>query len=203
MADEAEEGGGGGEAGGSVLKKYGPLAAIVLLVQVVLAWVVIQVAFKGSMPAKEPEEELVTEMPHSLTAEAEENILPYYYQSDKLQSIAANPAGTNAERFVVISVELGLVGRDEDGERLEDKAFEDAAIMGKIDGYMPRIRSVLIQVIRSKTIDQLSEGEDFEEVKDEIRKRLNQEVFDRLFSLGEDKRTIKVTEVNVSSLVIQ
>ena len=44
MAEEAaeESGGGGGGDGGSTLKKYGPLAAIVLLAQVVLAWVVIQ-----------------------------------------------------------------------------------------------------------------------------------------------------------------
>ena len=53
MADEAEEGGGGAAAGGGggVLKKYGPLAAIVLLAQVVLAWVVLgEGAFSVRLP---------------------------------------------------------------------------------------------------------------------------------------------------------
>jgi hypothetical protein len=57
MADEGEEGGGGGGDGGgdggSALKKYGPLAAIVLLAQVVLAWVVISFVFKDNVPEEE------------------------------------------------------------------------------------------------------------------------------------------------------
>ena len=51
MADEAEEGGGGNEGGtedgGNVLKKYGPFAAIILVVQGILCWVVIQYFWPG------------------------------------------------------------------------------------------------------------------------------------------------------------
>ena len=56
MADEATEEASGG--GGSVLKKYGPLAGIVLLAQVVLAWVVITFALKDNVP-EAPQDELL------------------------------------------------------------------------------------------------------------------------------------------------
>ncbi len=47
MAEEAAEEAGGG---GSVIKKWGPLVAIILMAQIVSVIVLYQVLFKDSMP---------------------------------------------------------------------------------------------------------------------------------------------------------
>ena len=200
MAEEEE--GGGGEAGGSVLKKWGPLAAIVLLVQVVVAWALLNYVPGLLDKDKEQEDSLATERP-GVVARKDKNDeeLPYYYQNDLLNSIAANPAGTNGEKFVVFDVELGLAGTDDEGNPFEDdEKFEDEAFIKKMDKFMPRIKSIITETMRSKTVDQL-EGEFFKDVKQEMKKRLTQEVFDKIFKKDDYKITVK--DVNVSRLVIQ
>ena len=199
MADEGEA---GGEAGGSVLKKYGPLAAIVLLMQVVLAWLVIQVTGLGNGGPDEPEEQLETEIAQVVTPEEEADQLPFLYTHENLMQIATNPAGTNMSRFVVVDIALGLVGWDKDGAAMEIETVGGEPVTKKIEPYLPRVESIIIGVLRSKHIDELESGQ-FAEVKDEIRKRLNQELFQRLFTLGKDEMRIEVKEVVDSGFVVQ
>ncbi len=215
MADETEEGVGGGDAGdggdgGSVLKKYGPLAAIVLLAQVVLAWVVISVVFKDNVPEEEQEDLIPDQSVELLSGSGEEQTktrLPYYYQSKEMGSITANPAGTNAERFVVVSVQLGLeaYNRDEDppDDDITGGLAENAEILDKIKLYDQRIISVIGKTIRLKTIDEL-DGAFIHEIEDEIRKRLNNEIFSRLFAVTEEQKTeVIVSEVDISQIIMQ
>lgn len=208
MAEEAEdeeEGGGGDGGGGSPLKKYGPLAAIVLIAQVVLAWVVIQVTLKDNPPEEEPEELFEQEMVgQSLEVENGEETLPFYFQSDDLKDIPANPAGTNAERFVVVSVILGLKATDtESGDDITAGLGENELVTAKLTGYTQRIRAIVVNIVRSKTIDQL-ESEFIDEVKDEIKRKLNADLLSRLFKIDENNKVkVVIEEVEFSSIIIQ
>lgn len=207
MADEAtEEAGGGG--GGSVLKKYGPLAAIVLLAQVVLAWVVITFALKDNVPEAPQDDLIPTSIESARSGQQEERTaLPYYYSSSTLTSITANPAGTNAERFVMFSVQLGLVAIKTDekppDDDVTDTLADNADLLTKIGLYDLLIKSLIVEVVRLKTVDEL-DGEIIHEVRDEIKQRLNKDVFQKLFKPSEDSSLeVKIQEVVFSDIIIQ
>ncbi|MBT4977768.1 MAG: hypothetical protein HOM86_10550, partial [Gemmatimonadetes bacterium] len=54
-----------------------------------------------------------------------------------------------------------------------------------------------------KTIDEL-DGEFIHEIEDEVRKRLNKEIFERLFTVTEDQTIeVIVSEVDISNIIIQ
>ena len=213
MAEEAEEdagGGSGGGDGGSLLKKYGPLAAIVLLAQVVLAWVLVEF---GLSNVKEEDTQLL--VPETPTVEMysggdmeEMPLLPYYYSKEEFKTITANPAGTNSERFVVVSVQLGLLIYDDDGKDRTAEVIElpdpqsDTAIT-KLLKYDNRIISVVNKTLRLKTVDQL-QGEFIQDTEDEIRDKLNNEIFYRLYPADDDDKTkVEVSEVDFLNIIIQ
>jgi flagellar basal body-associated protein FliL len=212
MADESEGGGGGGDGGdgGSVLKKYGPLAAIVLLAQVVLAWGIISFVFKDNVPEEEREDLIPEQSVELRSGQVEEKSrLPYYYSSEALGTITANPAGTNSERFVVLTVQLGLEIYDRDESPPDDditNSFNkdnNPEELEKIAAYDQKIVSVIAKTVRRKTIDEL-DGEFIHEIEDEIRKRLNKEIFERLFVVTEEKKIeVIVSEVDISNIIIQ
>ncbi len=209
MADESEGGGGGGD-GGSVLKKYGPLAAIVLLAQVVLAWGIISFVFKDNVPEEEREDLIPEQSVELRSGQVEEKSrLPYYYSSEALGTITANPAGTNSERFVVLTVQLGLEIYDRDESPPDDditNSFNkdnNPDELEKIAAYDQKIVSVIAKTVRRKTIDEL-DGEFIHEIENEIRKRLNKEIFERLFVVTEEKKIeVIVSEVDISNIIIQ
>ena len=205
MAEEiAEEGGG---SSGSVLKKYGPLAGIVLLAQVVLAWVVITFALKDNIPEQQPDA-LIPEIEAAPRGRSDEErtALPFLYSSPELKSITANPAGTNASRFIMFTVRLGLVARDHDEsppEDITDKLKEDPDLLPQIGEYDAMIKEIITQIVRLKTIDEL-DAERIEEVKDEIKLRLNKDVFQKLYQIDDDnKREIQVHKVVFADFIIQ
>ncbi|MGY8825769.1 MAG: flagellar basal body-associated FliL family protein [Candidatus Latescibacterota bacterium] len=208
MAEEAAEEGGGGD-GGSALKKYGPLAAIVLLAQVVLAWVVIQFTLKDNVPDQAPEQ-LIPEQANVEIRQGQEEAksrLPYLYVSEDLNQITANPAGTNSERFVVLGVQLGLEAYNRDEAPPDDDITSDlgenALVLDKIALYDLKVKSTIVNILRGKTVDEL-DAPFIHEVQDQIRKTLNKEIFERLFKVDdENKIEVRVVEVNVSDLVIQ
>jgi len=192
----------------SVFKKYGPLAAIVLVAQVVLAWALIEYVFTGR-PDTEQEGELI---PDERIVVAEKNVraatkLPYYYKSAELKNIVSNPAGANAQRIVMASVQLGLVGYDRSKkppkDDITDKLGEDMQLLQKIDLNAAKMKSIVVKVLRNKTVDQL-DGERLNQVEEEIRRRLNDEIFKRIFVVDEkNTREISVQEVDFSDIVIQ
>ncbi len=209
MAEEAAEDGGGD--GGSVLKKYGPLALIVLLAQVVLAWVVIQFTLKDNVPG-EDQEALIPEQGKveiRQGQEEEKSRLPYLYVSENLKTITANPAGTNSERFVVLSVQLGLEAYNTDEsppdnditDKIEDAHQDD--IIKKIALYDLKIKSLIMRTIRGKTVDEL-DAQFQDEIEDEMRQMINKEIFERLFQINdEQKLEVRVVELNISDIIIQ
>lgn len=192
----------------SVLKKYGPLAAIVLVAQVVLAWVLIEYVFTGR-PDTEGEAELFPDERIVVAAKTERAAtrLPYYYKSAELKNIVSNPAGTNAQRIVMASIQLGLVGYDRSKKPPKDditnKLGEDMQLLQKIDQNAAKMKSIVVKVLRTKTVDQL-DGERLTQVEEEIRRRLNDEIFKRIFDVDEkNTREISVQEVDFSDIVIQ
>jgi flagellar basal body-associated protein FliL len=194
-----------------VLKKWGPLAAIVLLAQVVLAWVLIM-KFKDSITigSKPPEEELFPKenvVEQKSGAEKKVGALPTYYSPDGLKKIATNPAGTNATRFVQFDVQLGLV--DQANVPLPEGADPAAPPWAaELDKNLGKVKAIIVEVMRAKTIDQL-DSEVLPEVQEEIRRKLNQQVFERVFVNPPDAKDdakqaeMRVTEVLFTTFVIQ
>ena len=207
MAEEDEApAAAGGAAGGSVLKKYGPLAAIVLLAQVVLAWVVIQVTIKDDVSSDGDTGEALLSESADIMGEGEEEVskdLPYFFPSEVLSSITFNPAGTNAERFAVIGIELGLSGVDAEGQPLKPEMIgADGGSQEKITQNITLIQAKILRLLRSKTIDEL-DSEMIGEVAKELRDVLNTDVFDKIPWDEEGKMKIKVQEVEFSKIIVQ
>ena len=205
MADEEQEEGGGGAAGGSVLKKYGPLAAIVLLAQVVLAWVVIQVTLKDKVSLDDTEDPLIPEIEQQMVESDDGSVsteLPYYLKRpDVLERITANPAGTNASRFVVIGVELGLIGKNADGELKAAEIEADAPALLLIDSNLGKMKSIILSILGKTYIDQFESEMDL--IGDEILGELNRQVFDKISWDEDGEKFIKVSEVVFTSKIIQ
>lgn len=205
MADEEQEEGGGGAAGGSVLKKYGPLAAIVLLAQVVLAWVVIQVTLKDKVGLDDTEDPLIPEIEQQMVESDDGSVsteLPYYLKRpDVLERITANPAGTNASRFVVIGVELGLIGKNADGELKPAEIEADAPALLLIDSNLGKMKSIILSILGKTYIDQFESEMDL--IGDEILGELNRQVFDKISWDEDGEKFIKVSEVVFTSKIIQ
>lgn len=193
---------------GNALKRYGPLAVIVLVAQVTLAWLVIEFAFKTRVNTG-LEEDLTREYAMEFGEKKADTKggLPFYYTSEDLENIIANPAGTNAERFVMFDIQLGLVAHDRSKKPPKDditkKVAADGKTLEKLGKHTTKIKSIILKVIRMKTVDQLS-GDSLHEVEEEIRKRLNEEVFKVIFPITKDsQKEIQVQEVGFTGIVIQ
>jgi flagellar basal body-associated protein FliL len=195
MADEGEQDGGGG----SVLKKYGPLALIVLLAQVVLAWAVLTFVLKGNLPKQQPqqtEEQLIDERPAATVQEGgthgtERQELPYIFAPAKLADMTANPAGTNSQRFVMFSVQLGIVAEntaetDPEKRNITEKMAEHPEVTEKLNEYVALMKSIIVKIVRQKTIPEL-EGENLQTTADEIKESINEEVLKEAFKVEPDK----------------
>lgn len=132
--------------------------------------------------------------------------LPYLYSSAELKSIVINPAGTNASRFAMFTVVLGLMAVDHGKNLPEDVTGDlakDADVLAKIGLYDRMIKSIITQIMQKKTIDQL-DAMVIHKVKDEIRVRLNKDVFQELFQIdGYNKKKIQVQSVMFPDFIIQ
>ena len=213
MAEEAaEENESGGGDGGSVLKKWGPLAAIVMLAQAIIAFVLIEFVLQDNMPEETPEPLIpehesveIRQIPNK--KEEVSNRLPYIYESKKLQTITANPAGTNSERFVVLSVQLGLEAYNTEesppDDDITDALKDNAEVLARIALYDLKIKALITSIIRGKTVDEL-DAQFQNELESEMRDVLNREIFDRLFKLDDENKTkVRILEVNISDIIIQ
>ena len=201
----AEEDQGVPAAGGGVLKKYGPLAAIVLLVQVVLAWVVIKVVDTGSPADRDPGDPLIPQVKEQAAADQEEGTgLPYQYPSEALAKVTFNPAETNSERFAVLGITLGLQGTNDDGERMKPSEIAADPALAKVAENIPLIQTTILGVLRQKTIDDL-EAANIEEVWKHVQTALNQAVFSKIEWTDdpESSKRISVQRIIPTQIIIQ
>ena len=149
--DEEEE-----EGGGSPLMKYLPLVGGVLVVQIIIGYLI------GSFFFAPSEEEVAEGEEGEVAAEEVAADLPMIEKEvvwEGLDPIVVNPAGTGGLRFASVHVNLGLTSD---------------AVMLAIDerGLKSRIRDTLINILASKTIDQL-DPRYHETLKEEMRVKLN------------------------------
>lgn len=147
---EEEEGG-----GGSPLMKYLPLVGGVLVVQIILAYVMGSLFFGSSDEGGEEEggEDPVEEV-------AEVSMVEQEVVYEALDPIVVNPAGTGGLRFASVDVNLGLTSQ------LVMQAIEERSLKS-------RIRDTLINILASKTIDQL-DPRYHDKLKAEMRDKLNE-----------------------------
>ena len=200
MADEAPEEIGGG--GGSALKKYGPLALIVLVAQVVLAWVVLTVAVGDRLGGGETDEPLMPEDEITTDAgEVESDELPFLFISPELEKITANPAGTNAQRYAVVSVQLGLAG-DKKGEAFTpEELLANTGSQELIVKNIGLVKNILLNKLRASYIDELES--DLTGIMEEVKDQINQEVFSRIKWDKDGEVSIRVKVVVATELIIQ
>jgi flagellar basal body-associated protein FliL len=203
MSEEEAAAKGGG--GGSALKKYGPLAAIVLLAQVVIAWVLLTVTVGNKLSQNEPESDLLPqEQQQAPTEEREESdALPYFYTNEMLDQITANPAGTNAQRFVVAGVQLGLTGTNADGDLMTiQEVGLDGEMTLKVGVALGLIKSVILEALSTRYIDQI-ENERAQFLMD-VKVELNRKVFNKIpWGEEDDQKSFRIQEVIFTKLIIQ
>jgi hypothetical protein len=190
----------------SLLQRYGPLALAILVAQALIAWALFH--FYIDAPTDTSEQDLVaTQVVAPPTGLPARSGLPYYYISESLQNITANPAGTNSQRFIVLNVQLGLVaydrGKKPPKDDFTDKLVNETDILDKIGRNTSKIRAIISKTVRRKTVAEFEES-DVQKIEDEIARQLNQDVFKALFPVDEkNKKEVRVTEVIFSDIIIQ
>ena len=190
---------------GSAVKKYALLAGVILLAQAALAWLVIALVFEDRILWVDDDELLppATER----TAVRAPGRLPYYYVTSELQKIITNPADTDGQRFVSVSVQLGLVAYDRSKKPpdvdITHQLTADSKLIARIAPYHTRIRSIVVAVLRTKDMSAL-EGNAVDAVERDIRNKLNTELFERVFAITDrETRQLLVQEVVFSDFVVQ
>ncbi len=198
------------KAGGrSTLRRYGPLGAAILIAQITVAWFLIRVLLAPAAPVKAAEDEMLkqTLTGQDVTAPAkQERRLPYYYAPEPLRKLVVNPSRSNAERFLMTSIELGLKAYDRDKKPPKDditaKLGKDAAMLTVLDKYASKMRAICIESLGKHSIDEFDRQE-LIPVQAEIRQRINTEVLQPAFSGDKSKRSVVVVEVLFTEMVIQ
>lgn len=189
-----------------LLQRYGPFALAILVVQALVAWALFH--FYIDAPTDTSEQDLAsTQVVAPPTALPARSGLPYYYTSESLQNITANPAGTNSQRFIVLNVQLGLVAYDRGKKPPKDdftnKLANETDILDKIGRNAPKIRAIISKTARRKTVADFEEN-NVQLIEDEIAQQLNREVFKAIFPVDEkNKKEVRVAEVIFSDIIIQ
>jgi flagellar basal body-associated protein FliL len=167
---------------------------------------VITVTVGDKLPQNEPESDLLPQQQQQQapTEEGEESdALPYFYTNEMLDQITANPAGTNAQRFVVAGVQLGLTGTNGDGEvmTIEEVAL-DSEMTLKVGVALGLIKSVILEALSTRYIDQI-ENERAQFLLD-VRDELNRKVFNKIpWGEEDDLKSFRIQEVIFTKLIIQ
>ncbi len=131
--------------------------------------------------------------------------LPHYYAPEAFQRLIVNPAGTNAQRYILTSVELGLKSYDRTAkppkDDITDKLAQDAVVMETLGRYVGKMRSIMSESLSRRRIGEFDRRE-LIPIQQEIRDRINQEVLRPAFPPA-TKRQIVVVEVLFTEMVIQ
>lgn len=193
----------------SMLRRYGPLAAGVLIAQVLISWILIETLLAPG-PAAESEtatfERQVRGSQVAQASAAEERRLPHYYAPEAFRRVVVNPARTNASRFMMTSLELGLKSYDRSRKPPKDDVTKnlggDAETLAILDKYASKMRSIMIAELGKRGIDEF-DRQDLIPVQEAIRERINREVLRPAFPAGKAKREVVVVEVLFTEMVIQ
>lgn len=192
-----------------MLKRYGPLAAVVLLAQIGIAWLLVTTLLKSpSSPERADdatERQMAVEQAGVPAGEVSRR-LPYYYAPEALRRIVVNPARTNASRFMSVSVELGLKSYDRSKKPPKDDVTKnlgkDKESLAILDKYATKMRAIIRDELSKRGIDDYDRQE-LLPVQNNIRARINREVLKPAFEADKAKRSVVAVEMLFTELIIQ
>ncbi len=152
------------QEGGSPLMRYLPIIVGVLVVQVIIAYVLVNWVFAPDEAPEETAGEVVEEAavappPEELAPQAtgaQSQPLTVY---EKIEIIVVNPAETEGLRFLSTQVHLGL--RSPEVETMIDE-----------NKLVSKINDTLVGIFAGKTVSQLEPSKN-EDLKEEIKEKLN------------------------------
>lgn len=194
----------------SAVRRFGPLAFLILAAQIAIAWVLIQALLTPKSTVRVDDDPMLAQEwmgEPEAPAEGEESSegLPYYYQMDALQGVVVNPAGTEGLRYLLASLELGLKAYDRRAQPPEDDVTAtlaaDAELLKSIDGHGNLMRAIASEELSRRPIE-VYEGRQLAPLQEVIRDRINREVLLPAFGGGEPPEIV-VAEVVFIELVIQ
>ena len=120
-----------------------------------------------------------------------------YIAIDALQKVVVNPAGTNAQRFVAVGIELGFIDLQNSAEAIQPHEY--SLIEANLQPFHGLMRSIVIRVLSDATIDDLTTRR--ESVAESIRMGIMEEVVTPHVSLLD--RQIVLNEVIFTDMIIQ
>jgi len=120
---------------------------------------------------------------------------PYFFRHDELTSMVVNPAGTNAERFMMFSVQLEIGNVATVAEAKEVDA--------QLGQYASLIKATLTEVMRAKTIEQIQQDPGFKKIRREMQEALQVKVMGRIGKREGGRGKIEIRGVVISDLIIQ
>ena len=194
-----------GESGSSILRRFGPLVAVVLVAQLLIAWLVIEVVLVRA-GAPEDDDDILPPARSTAAVVGEDRRLPYYYAPVAFQRIVANPANTNGQRFMLASLELGLKAYDRRKKPPKDDITahlgQERAVVEIVDRYANKMRAIMADALARRGVDEF-DRRDLLPIQEEIRQRINKEVLQPAFPLGTARYEVRVVEVLFTEMVIQ
>ena len=97
-------------------------------------------------------------------------------QIHMIEDLVVNPAGTNGTRYLSASIGLEYARVIGSEKSTETSGGHGAAAAGGMGNKEPVIRDILIAILTSKNIGQLSSAEGKEALRAEIMEKVNHEV---------------------------
>ena len=193
----------------SAMKRFGPLAVLVLLAQLGIAWVLIQTLLTPEKVETPAGDEMMAQKLMGERQDAGEDQsrgdLPFYYAPPDLHRVAVNPAGTSGERVMVVAVELGLRAYDRSQDppkEITGTLAAEADMLAVLDRYASRMRAITNEILSRKRIEDI-EGGKLPEIAEQIRSTLNHDVMRPAFPRDESDKYVTIAEVLFPSVIIQ
>jgi beta-lactamase regulating signal transducer with metallopeptidase domain len=122
----------------------------------------------------------------------------HHFVDDRLRRITTNPAGTNASRFVVMSVELKVADGRVDAPLLDPVEMQE--IDAQLQPIASDIRSVLLKQLQGASVDSLT-GQASRAAFFDTTEELIRTMVDRQLAI--DDRHFTATKLVVTDMIIQ
>lgn len=195
----------------SAVRRFGPLAILILAAQIGIAWVLIQTLLVPKPPQRGGDDAMLAQELMGVETKVTEDEtvakdLPYYLTIEALSKIAVNPAGTEGTRFMLATLQLGIKVYDRDkkppGDDITATLTEEPDLLKTLEPYGGIMRSIATESFSQQPLE-VFEQRQLTSLQEEIRDRINREVLRPAFTASEVKKEFVVVEVLFTDLVIQ
>lgn len=195
----------------SAVRRFGPLAILILAAQIGIAWVLIQTLLVPKPPVRSGDDAMLAQELMGVETKVTEDEevardLPFYFTTEALNKIAVNPAGTEGMRFMLATLQLGIKAYDRDkkppGDDLTATLAEEPELIKMLEQYGGIMRSIATESFSKQPLE-VFEQRQLAPLQEEIRDRINREVLRPAFAASEENKEVVVVEVVFTDLVIQ